>query len=168
MEEKGIIVEGIHVTFYDRGLGGRNSNPLDALQQMSMSDAIVGLRIAKIAYDLRKGTFVRSAWENYKRDALPNMLLNKYYLLHEGQDVHAAMKSDPSHYLWDVYWDVMMTNITTDEESDVVGVVVVKGEVSPAGEVIREDEPIVFKVHGLPCNEGEIPLPPGLQTTRTK
>lgn len=162
-EEKGIIAEGIYVPYFEKHLGGRNSNPNDALAQLGQNEALLGLRIATVTYDMKTGRFSRSAWENYKRDALPKMVRYDYYLLHEGMPVEEAMKGVPRHYFWDVFWLV-----AAEEESDAVGIVVQKVEISPAGEELCKDEPFVLKAFGQPCNEGEVPMPSGLQSARTK
>ena len=160
-EVKGIISEGIYVPFYDRNLGGRNSNPNDALRQVEQSLAIVGLRVSHVTYDLKTGTFSRSSWEEYNRAKLPNMVRYDYYLLRKGMSPEAAMQGTASHYFWDVFWSV-----TTAEEPDVVGIVVKKVVVAPTGEVIEEEDPFVLKAFGQSCGEGEIPMPAGLQSIR--
>lgn len=162
-EERGVISEGIYVPYYDRNLGGRNSNPNDALRQVEQSLAIVGLRIAYVTYDLRTGIFSRSAWEDYNRAKLPNMVRYDYYLLRKGMSPETAMRGTASHYFWDVFW-----NVNTAEEPDVVGIVVKKVVVAPDGSVVEEEDPFVLKAFGQPCDEGEIPMPAGLQSSRTK
>jgi len=163
-EEKGIIAEGIYVPFFEKGhLGGRNSNPNDALNQLDQNPALVGLKIATVTYDLRTGMFSRSSWQEYKKDVLPEMTRYDYYPLRQGQSMCDALDGRPSHYFWDVFWSV-----TTAEDPEVIGIVVQKIEIAPTGEELRYDEPFILKAFGQTCAEGEIPMPAGLQSSRIK
>ncbi len=165
MEEKvkGIIAEGIYVPFFEKHLGGRNSNPCDALTQLQQNPALVGLRIATVTYDLETGMFSRSSWQEYKKDSLPEMVRYDYFQLRKGQDLSDALEAKPTHYFWDVFW-----NVTAGEDPDVIGIVVQKVEIAPTGEDLSYDEPFVLKAFGQPCDEGEIPMPAGLQSSRIK
>ena len=125
-KENGIIAEGIYVPYFEKHLGGRNSNPNDALAQLAQNEALLGLRIATVTYDMKTGRFSRSAWENYKRGSLPKMVRYDYYLLYDGMSVEEAMKGEPRHYFWDVFW-----NVTTGEDPEVIGIVVQKVEIAP-------------------------------------
>lgn len=160
--EKKIIKERIYVPFFDgEHKEGRNSNPNDALKQLSRNPAIVGLYIAETSYDLQTGVFSRSQWKAYRRSELPEMVRYDYYLLRKDQALTDALDSKPSHYFWDVFWKV-----ATEEEPNVVGIVVQKVLVSPTGEDLSYDEPFVLRAFGQPCAEGEIPMSAGWQTYR--
>ncbi len=162
-KENGIIAEGIYVPYFEKHLGGRNSNPNDALAQLAQNEALLGLRIATVTYDIKIGRFSRSAWENYKRGSLPKMVRYDYYPLRRNQSMCDALDGSPSHYFWDVFW-----NVTTGEDPDVIGIVVQKVEIAPTGEELRYEEPFILKAFGQPCDEGEIPMPAGLQSSRIK